>query len=80
MMTTQIRPGFQTVSSYLAVQGAESLVEFLCSVFGAEQTFRSPKGTHFEVRIGDAMVMIGEVGDKQPPSTKIMALSAGSPA
>ncbi len=68
-MTTQIRPGFQTVSSYLAVQGAAGLVEFLCLAFGAEHTFRATKGTHFEVRIGDSMVMIGEVGDERPPTT-----------
>ncbi len=78
-MTTQIRPGFQTVSSYLAVQGAIRLVEFLCSAFGAEHTFRSPNGTHFEVRIGDTMVMIGEVGGEQPPSTGQLFMYVSDP-
>ena len=78
-MTAQIRPGFQTVSSYLAVQGATSLVEFLCSAFGAEHTFRSPNGTHFEIRIGDAMVMIGEVGDERPPSTGQLFMYVSDP-
>ena len=61
--------GKRPVSSYLAVQGAERLVEFLCSAFGAVRRYQSPKGTHFEVSIGDSIVMIGEVGKEQSPTT-----------
>jgi len=59
-----IREGFQSVVPLLSVRGAAGLVEFLTAVLGAEQTFRSASGTHLEVRIGDSMVMIGDVGDR----------------
>ena len=68
MAAKPIREGFQTVAPFLSVQGAASLVEFLCAGLGAKQTFESKSGTHFEVKIGDSMVMIGDVGDR-PPTT-----------
>ena len=78
-MTTQVRPGFQTVCSYLSVRGGAALVEFLCSAFGGEQTYRDEKGTHFEVRIGDSMVMIGEVGDERQPVTGQLFMYVSDP-
>ena len=79
MVTAQIRSGFQTVCPYLAVKGAAGLVEFLCSAFGGEHTFRDEKGTHFEVRIGDSMVMIGDVGDERPPTTGQLFMYVSDP-
>jgi len=61
-----IRSGFQSVVPYLSVRDASDLVAFLVAAFDAEETYRSPTGTHFEVRIGDSMVMIGDVGDRRP--------------
>lgn len=58
-----IRAGFQSVVPYLGIRGAAGLVEFLISTFGAQETYRAPTSTHFEVKIGDSMVMIGEVGE-----------------
>lgn len=65
-MTKPIREGFQSIVPYLTVQEAARLVEFLRVVFGATQTFRSHAGTHYEVKIGDSMVMIGDVGNRAP--------------
>jgi uncharacterized glyoxalase superfamily protein PhnB len=45
-------------------------VEFLIAAFDAKETFRSK--THFEVRIGDSMVMIGEVGDRPPTTGQLL--------
>ena len=63
MPSQTVRPGFQSVVPYLAVQGAAKLVDFLKIAFEAHNSFVAPKGTHFEVKIGDSMVMIGEVGN-----------------
>ena len=66
MTSKSIRLGFQSVVPFLSVQGAASLVEFLSAGLGAKQTFQSASGTHLEVRIGDSMLMIGDVGDRTP--------------
>ena len=68
MSSRQIRKGFQNVIPFLSIQGAAKLVEFLGSAFGAKQTYATKSGTHFEVRIGDSMLMIGDAGDR-PPTT-----------
>ena len=68
MTSRQIRNGFQAVVPFLSVQRAASLVQFLTAALGAERTFQSKSGTHIEVKIGDSMLMIGDVGDR-PPST-----------
>jgi PhnB protein len=65
MTSKPTRPGFQSVVPFLSVQHAAKLVEFLVTAFDAVEAFRSKN--HFEVRIGDSMVMIGDVGDG--PST-----------
>jgi uncharacterized glyoxalase superfamily protein PhnB len=61
---TEIRAGFTTVTPYVRVRDA-SLLDFLTTVFGAEETFSakgSAGGVHHEVRVGDSMLMIGEGG------------------
>ena len=71
MASKPIREGFQSVVPFLSVQGAASLVEFLSAALGAKQTFESKSGTHFEVKIGDSMVMIGDVGDQTPATGQL---------
>lgn len=56
---------------FLSVQRAGHLVQFLRAALGAEQTFQSKSGTHFEVRIGDSMVMIGDAGDRAPSTGQL---------
>ena len=86
MDTTTVRPGFQSVVPYLAIQGAAQLVEFLERAFGAQYTYRSPNGTHFEAKIGNSMLMIGDVGQGAPKPAQLFmyvedaqALYAGAP-
>lgn len=62
MSSQDVRPGLQSVVPYLTVQRAARLVELLELAFGAQPTFKAPTETHFEVRIGDSMVMVGDVG------------------
>ena len=78
MPSQTVRPGFQSVVPYLSVQGAAKLVEFLAAAFGAQHTFQAPSDTHFEVRIGDSMVMIGDVGTG-PPRTGQLFMYVDNP-
>ena len=71
MDATSIRPGFQSVVPYLAIQSAYQLVKFLATAFGAQQTYRSPSGTHFEAKIGNSMLMIGDVGQGAPKPAQL---------
>lgn len=65
-----IRPGFHTLTPYLLVTGVEELMEFLRNAFNAEETFRTTGaagGMHAEMRIGDSMVMLGDVTGRGEP-------------
>src|SRR5215213_2101665 len=63
--------GFQTVTPYLVVQGADRLVEFLKQAFGGEPGIcsRRPDGTimHAQIRIGDSILELGEGNEKWQP-------------
>jgi uncharacterized glyoxalase superfamily protein PhnB len=80
MTSSTVRAGFQSVVPYLSIQGAARLVNFLTEAFGARQTFRAPSGTHFEVKIGDSMVMIGDVGDGSPKTGQLFMYVANTEA
>ena len=62
---------YTTVSPYLIVDGASRTIDFLKTVFGADELRRFPnpagKLMHSEVRIGDSVVMIADGGDGWPP-------------
>jgi PhnB protein len=73
--SAKIRAGFTTVTPYLRVRGT-GLVDFLTTVFGAVETSVTRTGSggaHREVRVGDSMLMIGEVapevGFESSPAT-----------
>jgi PhnB protein len=57
------REGFTAVTPYLTVRRGEDLLNFVKTVLGATETFRSAEGSagglHVEARIGNSMVMIG---------------------
>ncbi len=64
-MTVQPIPeGYRTVTPYLIVQGAETLIDFLKQGFAAQEISRAlhPDGyiMNAEVRIGDSMIMMSE--------------------
>ncbi len=56
---------FQTVTPYLTALDAAGLVDFVKQAYGAEELLRatvSAERMHFEVRIGDSILMIGGGG------------------
>jgi PhnB protein len=59
---TGVREGFTTVTPYLTVVEIERLVQFTKEVFGAVEMGKSTGSSghlHYEVRIGDSMLMCG---------------------
>ena len=70
-MAIDYRPeGAPTVTPYLAVKGVAALIEFLKTVFGAEEVDRVtlPDGRvmNAAVAIGNSRVMMGDPGDRAP--------------
>jgi uncharacterized glyoxalase superfamily protein PhnB len=63
--------GYNRVSPYLVVSGADGTIEFLKRVFGAVELRRVPnpagKLMHAEVRIDDTVVMLADAVDGWPP-------------
>ena len=71
MTVRPVPPGFHTVTPYLAVHCATELLAFTQAAFGAEpsEVVRDGEGRvrHAQVRIGDSIVMLGEVPADQTP-------------
>lgn len=66
-----IPPGFNTVTPYFFVKGAEGFVEFLVDGLGGIEVLRTlrPDGriANVQVRIGSSTVMAGEASHAYPP-------------
>jgi uncharacterized glyoxalase superfamily protein PhnB len=62
--------GYSSVSSYLVVEGAQRVIDFLKKTFDAAELrrYEMPDGSimHAEVRIDDTVVMIGDAGGQWP--------------
>ena len=71
MAVKAIPEGYHSVTPYLTVQGAATLLDFLKQAFAATELHRMtrPDGTvgHAEVRIGDSVVMLAEARDEWQP-------------
>jgi PhnB protein len=71
-MATQVKPvpdGYHTLTPYLVVDGAETIVQFMKDAFGAQFVFepmKRPDGKimHAELRIGDSVVMISDASER----------------
>lgn len=63
-------PAYPTVAPYLVVSEAESCIQFLKTVFVAEELrrFLRKNGSimHAELRIHDSMIMVGDPGENWP--------------
>jgi uncharacterized glyoxalase superfamily protein PhnB len=63
-------PDYPTVSPYLIASDAQGVIDFVTEVFGATplRRYEMPDGSimHAEVRIDDAVLMLGQVGGKWP--------------
>jgi PhnB protein len=64
MAVKPIPDGYHTVTPYLMVEGASTVLEFAKQVFGAEEFVNMPaadgKIGHAEIRIGDSVVMVAD--------------------
>jgi PhnB protein len=70
MSTTGIRPGFNTLNTYLQVAEAKKLIDFLKAAFLAELVECYEEGGHVrhaELRIGDSMIEVSEPSGVYPP-------------
>jgi uncharacterized glyoxalase superfamily protein PhnB len=72
MAAPPVPAGYHAVQPYLIVNGARALIEFIETVFGAQQAelMETPDGSrvmHGEVKIGDSTVMVADAqGPWQP--------------
>ncbi|HTM19655.1 MAG TPA: VOC family protein [Kofleriaceae bacterium] len=72
----KIPEGHHTVTPGLVVEDVDRLIQFMRDAFGAEQTerFDLPNGhvAHAEVKIGDAVIMMGEPAPPNFPAMPTM--------
>ncbi len=68
--------GYNSVSPYFVVKGANRMIELLKALFNAEELRRydNPDGTimHVELRIDDSVIMMGDASDQFPPNIHLM--------
>ena len=73
-----IRAGFHTVTPYLIVEGAASLIAFAVAAFEAEELRRDlrPDGAimNAELRIGDSVIELAEARQEWPPRSGALHL------
>jgi PhnB protein len=69
-VTHYIPDGFHTVTPFILVKRADQVIDFLQSAFGASEVYRlkHEDGSvwHSQVKIGDSMIMLGDVRDQYP--------------
>jgi PhnB protein len=63
--------GYNSVSPYFIVNGAQRLIDLMKNVFDAKELRRydMPDGTimHVEIQLDDSVIMLGDSSDKYPP-------------
>ncbi|HVN28764.1 MAG TPA: VOC family protein, partial [Candidatus Binataceae bacterium] len=63
--------GYHSITPYLQVKGAQQLIEFLQTAFGAEEIFRVPRGdeiAHAQLKIEESMIEVADAIDKYEPN------------
>jgi uncharacterized glyoxalase superfamily protein PhnB len=76
-MDKQFKPaGYNSVSPYFIVNGAQKFIDLMKAVFDATELRRydMPDGSimHAEIQIDDSVIMIGDASDKFPPVPLVM--------
>ncbi len=76
-MNKQFKPaGYNSVSPYFIVNGAQKMIDILKQIFDAKELRRydMPDGTimHVEVQIDDSVIMIGDSSDQFPPNQHLI--------
>src|SRR5258706_10954328 len=70
-----IRPGFHTITPYLTTPDLEGLLTFVKNAFDGTETLRERGGGggfHVELKIGDSMIMIGEIPKSSTSTSSAM--------
>jgi uncharacterized glyoxalase superfamily protein PhnB len=81
-MAANVKPvpkGYHTVTPYIVVDGAEKMIGFMKSAFGAEVVHEpmmrgDGKVMHAEFKIGDSMVMISDSSEHSPATSAMLYL------
>jgi PhnB protein len=76
-MSQPFKPkGYNSVSPYFIVNGAQRFIDLMKTVFDAKELrrFDNPDGTimHAEIQIDDSVIMLGEASDKWPQQSTVM--------
>lgn len=76
-MNKDFKPkGYNSVSPYFIVNGAQKLIDLMKQIFNAKELRRydMPDGTimHAEIQIDDSVIMLGDSSDKFPPVPLVM--------
>jgi uncharacterized glyoxalase superfamily protein PhnB len=71
-MTKEFKPsGYNSVSPYFIVKGAQKFIDLMKDIFNAKELRRydMPDGSimHAEIQLDDSVIMLGESSDKFPP-------------
>jgi uncharacterized glyoxalase superfamily protein PhnB len=71
---TGVREGFTTVTPYMTTENVDRLIAFAKEAFGAVEVAKAtgPSGhRHYEIRIGDSMLMCGDQGPGKPTALHV---------
>jgi len=73
----QFKPsGYNSVSPYFIVNGAQKFIDLMKNIFDARELrrYEMPDGTimHAEIQIDDSVIMLGNSSDKFPPVVLVM--------
>jgi PhnB protein len=76
-MSSAFKPnGYNSVSPYFIIKGAQRFVDLMKNLFDAEELrrFENADGTimHAEIKIDDSVIMLGDASDKWPPQPIVM--------
>jgi PhnB protein len=76
-MSKPFKPkGYNSVSPYFIVNGAQRFIDLMKTVFDAKELrrFDNPDGTimHAEIQIDDSVIMLGDSSAQWPPVTTVM--------
>jgi len=73
-----IPDGFNTITPFLIVDGADDLIEFIVEGLGGEQVFmmrtNDDRVSHATVKIGNSMIMIGDTMADMKPELAMLYL------
>lgn len=72
-MAHKFKPeGYNSVSPYFVVDGAQSMIDFLKKIFEVEELrrYENPEGKiiHAEIKIDDSVIMLADSNEQFPPN------------